>query len=138
MGRLKDISNALGMLLLCLASFSGNAAASVLCFGEDGHVAIESASLPVGERQESCSPPSYLGSADSDAAHCGACEDVPMAVSSQDIVRSTGHSDLDFAAGPAPVQIEPIALSLPPRPSFSPPRLAHSALTDARTVVLRL
>ena len=66
-----------------LASSAFAAADSVLCFGEDGHVSVETAVAGVcvdgsaGSRSRESQPESVH--LDSNAAnHCGPCEDVPI------------------------------------------------------------
>ena len=115
----------------------------VLCFGDDGHVAVERATLG-GRCESSAAQPASaptLTHVDTEArCHCGPCIDVALATIDARPTRVLSLQDV------AP-QPQLLALSLPSfllpieppltkrQPTFMPPP-AVSALTSLRTVIL--
>lgn len=96
--------------LLAFAPLGPHAAAAVLCFGADGHVAAELA----GGSRCADAPEDVPADADMDASHCGTCTDVPLPSGSDEDCASftterapTAHVVLSVAAVlPAPHHLQ--------------------------------
>jgi hypothetical protein len=133
--------------LLFAATCAQPGGASVLCFGADGHVQIESAAAPCCDRDtapptEPCARSAQqIGSRDFGAEGCGGCKDVPIA-QALERRRSDAPLDLEPLCAAALSVLHPFAAvldslldsaSTAPRPCGRP----STILELLRSVVLR-
>jgi hypothetical protein len=140
MAPLARILNTLLIGWLCLHTLAAAGVAEfVMCFGQDGHMALEKTYAIDGVGQASCSLPGSIES-DSERIHCGKCNDVPLSISASDPAHASRIADADAPLSAA-VAFEPDRILPAPafrHSAFTPIPFRHSALTDTRTVVLRL
>ena len=136
-----------GLLAYLLAAFV-SVEASVLCFGDDGHVALETAAAD-GSCTSSHAESKPLSSSDdriaagveSGSDHCGPCTDLPAWSAHDGQAATTFSGPAHPSAGPA---ISPMAIARRPTPVLVPSgiRVKHTplglspALRSVRSTVL--
>jgi hypothetical protein len=126
--RIKALPAACMLVLFLFVSFFGSEG-TLLCFGKDGHMAIEFV-----EVHDSSGFGAQLGGTESDA--CGPCKDVQF-LSSPAYTRNASHNTQSLPL----MSASPMSLSLPSNEYLSndinsPQYLHHKTLASLHSVVL--
>jgi hypothetical protein len=80
-------------IFLCILIVCNLACYQVLCFGADGHIAVESAFNPCCDEQNSCTPDQSICSSDAEhekCERCGPCIDIPV---TNDLIKNSEARD---------------------------------------------
>ncbi len=91
---------------LCLVLMLGSSEATVLCIGQNGHVAIEASdSGCCGHLSRTCCPHDahclFAAGSSTQDDDCGACLDIPISSGSADAFQAPNNTPLDLSASTA-------------------------------------